>query len=54
MKRTVFDAEMDQFRDSARRFFQGEIAPQRERWRQQRIVDREAYLKAGEMGYGPS
>jgi len=51
MKRSVFDAEMDQFRDSARRFFQGEIAPQRERWRQQRIVDREAYLKAGEMGY---
>ncbi len=51
MKRTAFDSEMEMFRDSARKFFQGEIAPHSERWREANIVDREAYLKAGEMGY---
>jgi alkylation response protein AidB-like acyl-CoA dehydrogenase len=51
MKRLAFDAELDAFRDSARRFFAGEIAPHRERWRDTHCVDREAFLKAGEMGY---
>jgi len=51
MKRSGFDADMEQFRDSARKFFQREIAPHSERWRESHIVDREAFLKAGEMGY---
>jgi acyl-CoA dehydrogenase len=51
MRRTIFDAEHDAFRDAARRFFQNEIAPHGERWRQAGMVDREAYLKAGEQGY---
>jgi len=51
MQRTGFDPELDQFRESARRFFQGRIAPHGEKWREQQIVDREAYLAAGEMGY---
>ena len=51
MMRTGFDADMEQFRDSARKFFQREIAPHSERWREANIVDREAFLKAGEMGY---
>ena len=51
MKRTAFDADMAQFRDSARKFFSGEIAPHRERWREAHQVDREAYRKAGDMGY---
>jgi alkylation response protein AidB-like acyl-CoA dehydrogenase len=51
MRRTGFEAELDQFRESARRFFQGRIGPHSERWREQRIVDREAYLAAGAMGY---
>ncbi len=51
MKRTCFDAETEQFRDSARKFFAGEIAPHRERWREASLVDREAFRKAGEMGY---
>jgi alkylation response protein AidB-like acyl-CoA dehydrogenase len=51
VKRNGFDAEMDQFRESARRFFQGRIAPHRERWQAQHLVDRDAFLAAGEMGY---
>jgi acyl-CoA dehydrogenase len=51
MRRTIFEAEHDAFRDAARRFFQAEIAPHAERWRQAGVVDREAYLKAGEQGY---
>lgn len=41
---------MELFRDSARKFFQTEIRPHSERWREAGIVDREAYLKAGEAG----
>jgi alkylation response protein AidB-like acyl-CoA dehydrogenase len=51
MRRLIFDAEHDQFRDSARRFFVNEIAPEAEGWRKQGYVDREAYLKAGSQGY---
>jgi len=51
MHRLIFDAEHDQFRESARRFFVNEIAPDAERWRKQGYVDREAYLKAGAQGY---
>jgi alkylation response protein AidB-like acyl-CoA dehydrogenase len=51
MQRTIFDSEHDQFRASARRFFQTEIGPNGERWREQGYVDREAFLKAGEQGY---
>jgi alkylation response protein AidB-like acyl-CoA dehydrogenase len=51
MQRLIFDAEHDQFRDSARRFFVNEIAPEAEGWRKQGYVDREAYLKAGSQGY---
>jgi acyl-CoA dehydrogenase len=51
MRRTIFEPEHETFRDNARRFFQAEIGPHAERWRQAGIVDREAYLKAGEQGY---
>jgi acyl-CoA dehydrogenase len=51
MRRLIFEPEHDQFRDSARRFFQTEIAPHRERWREQGHVDREAFAKAGQQGY---
>jgi alkylation response protein AidB-like acyl-CoA dehydrogenase len=51
MKRTLFEPEHEQFRDSARRFFQNEIGPHGERWREQGFVDREAFRKAGEQGY---
>lgn len=51
MRRTIFEPEHETFRDNARRFFQSEIAPHAERWREQGAVDREAYLRAGERGY---
>ena len=51
MKRHLFDDEHEMFRDSVRQFMQKEIAPHCERWREQGIVDRAAFEKAGEMGY---
>lgn len=51
MQRNSVDAEMDLFRDSARKFFQTEIRPHSERWRAAGIVDREAFRKAGDAGY---
>ena len=51
MRRTIFEPEHDLFRESARRFFQNEIGPHGERWREQGCVDREAFKKAGEQGY---
>ena len=51
MIRPAADAELEMFRDSARKFFQQEIRPHSERWREAGIVDREAFLKAGEMSF---
>ncbi len=50
MERTIFNEEHEMFRDSVRNFVKNEIAPHAERWNEQGIVDREAFLKAGEMG----
>jgi alkylation response protein AidB-like acyl-CoA dehydrogenase len=50
MRRTTFDLEHDQFRDSVRKFMQAEIGPNVDRWRKAGQVDREAYLKAGATG----
>ncbi len=51
MIRRPVEAELELFRDSARKFFQQEIRPHGERWRETGLIDREAYLKAGEMGF---
>ncbi|CAG4886820.1 acyl-CoA dehydrogenase family protein [Paraburkholderia saeva] len=51
MERLIFEAEHDIFRDSARRFYQREVGPHGEQWRERGCVDREAFLKAGEQGY---
>ena len=50
MRRVTFDLEHEQFRDTARRFIQAEIAPHVESWHEAGIVDREAFLKAGAEG----
>jgi alkylation response protein AidB-like acyl-CoA dehydrogenase len=50
MRRLIFEPEHEQFRDTVRRFFQKEVAPHAERWRQQGYVDRSIYQKAGEQG----
>jgi len=50
VKRLIFEEEHDLFRESARRFFEKEIGPHRDRWDENGQVDREAYRKAGEQG----
>ncbi|MBT8099757.1 MAG: acyl-CoA dehydrogenase family protein [Gammaproteobacteria bacterium] len=50
MDRNIFDEEHDMFRDSVRSFFINEIQPHADRWAEQEIVDRDAFLKAGEQG----
>ncbi|HEX5788749.1 MAG TPA: acyl-CoA dehydrogenase family protein [Woeseiaceae bacterium] len=51
MERFIFEDEHEMFRDSARSFMQNEIGPHSDRWHEQGIVDRDAFLKAGEMGF---
>lgn len=51
MKRKIFEEEHEMFRDSVRTFMQKEIRPHSDKWHEQGIVDREAFLKAGEQGY---
>ena len=50
MNRRIFDEEHEMFRDSVRSFLQNEVQPHSDKWHEQGIVDREAYLKAGEQG----
>lgn len=50
MQRLIFEEEHEMFRDAARSFMINEVQPHGEKWREQGIVDREAYLKAGEQG----
>ncbi len=50
MKRKIFDEEHEMFRDSVRSFMQKEIGPHSDEWHEKGIVDREAFLKAGEQG----
>lgn len=51
MPRTIFEPEHEQFRDSVRRFFENEVQPHAQKWREQGHVDREAFLKLGAQGY---
>lgn len=50
MRRTGFEPEHDDFRESARRFLAEEVVPNNEAWDEAGIVPRELFLKAGEMG----
>jgi acyl-CoA dehydrogenase len=51
VRRLIFESEHEIFRESARRFFQNEVAPHAAAWRDAGQVDREIYRKAGEQGY---
>ena len=44
------DDEVAALRDMARKFFDTEGTPNRERWEQQQYVDREFWLKAAKLG----
>jgi acyl-CoA dehydrogenase len=46
-----FTEEQNMFREAYRRFLTQEIVPNMERWREQGIVDREAFKKAGDQGF---
>ena len=50
MDRTIFDEDHEMFRDASRAFLINEIKPHVDRWNEAEIVDREAFLKAGEQG----
>lgn len=47
MRRLIFENEHEQFRDSVVKFMTAEVAPYAERWREEGMVDREIYRKAG-------
>ena len=51
MRRLIFEAEHETFRDAVRKFIKAEVAPHAERWREQGYVDREAFAKAGANCY---
>ncbi|HEX6591377.1 MAG TPA: acyl-CoA dehydrogenase family protein [Moraxellaceae bacterium] len=48
--RTLFNADHEAFRATARRFFETEIAPHHEKWEEQQHIDRNLWNKAGELG----
>ena len=50
MKRTIFDADHESFRDTVRTFCEKEIAPHHDEWEKQGIVPREVWEKAGALG----
>ena len=50
MSRKIFDEEHEMFRDTVRNFMKNEIGPNSDRWSEQGIVDRDAFLRAGETG----
>ena len=50
MRRTIFDSEHDQLRETAKQFIAREVAPNAQRWEQAGIVDRSAYAAAGRYG----
>ena len=50
MKRTIFEADHESFRDTVRTFCEKEIAPNHEQWESDGIVPREIWTKAGELG----
>ncbi len=50
MDRNIFDEDHEMFRDASRAFLINEIKPNVDKWAEQEIVDRDAFLKAGEQG----
>ena len=44
------DKHLDALADLARRFFEKECVPNEDRWAKQQHVDRDVWLRAGELG----
>ena len=51
MRRTIFEPEHDDFRESVRGFLAREAAPQRKRWEAEGIIDREFWRRAAAQGF---
>ena len=51
MIRNHYEPEHEAFRDSFRTFLNREVTPNRARYREQGMVDREVYTKAGQLGF---
>jgi len=49
--RTVYDSELELFRDMLAKFLQAEAVPYHEQWEKDGQVSRELWLKAGEQGF---
>ena len=50
MQKHLLEEEHLLFQEAARAFMKKEVAPHNERWEKEGKVDRELWLKAGEMG----
>jgi alkylation response protein AidB-like acyl-CoA dehydrogenase len=50
IKRTLFNADHDAFRETVRKFIEKEIAPYHAKWEDEGIVPRDLWLKAGAAG----
>lgn len=50
LERRIFEAEHEMYRRTVQRFIVDEVVPHRERWREQGIVDRAVWEKAGAAG----
>jgi len=51
MRRRCLTTEHEMFRESVRRFLQAEAEPNMAHWREQGVVDRDIFRKAGELGF---
>src|SRR4029079_8158503 len=51
MERRIFNQEHELFREQFKKFCAREVTPHVDKWEEQRIVDREAWLKAGAQGF---
>lgn len=51
MKRAIFDADHNAFRDSFRKFCEAEVRPHTQEWIKAGIVSREVWKKAGDNGF---
>lgn len=50
MRRSIFEPEHEELRQTARRYIEREVAPNAEKWEANGIVDRSAYSAAGRYG----
>lgn len=51
LPRTLFDADVDSFRDSLRKFLEQEAVPYHAQWEKDGQVSREIWHRAGELGF---